>query len=182
MPRTWITRQLNAAQDRDLHSRLHDSPRLTMGNKRKERYLSQQGTPSNYTTVQNHSPSSPFSPHPPPTATPDQGNWKKKKQNTPLARPDCSSGRGVSKSPRNGTGMKYHNPGLSVPPATRWGPARVPASVSPSVNDGGPKRKTESCAAPPQALWSGSPATRSHPGSWRWAAGADIRGSAARGS
>lgn len=41
-----------------------------------------------------------------PPATRDQGNWKKKKQNTPLARPDCSSGRGVSKSPRNDTGMK----------------------------------------------------------------------------
>lgn len=53
--------QLNAAQDRDLQSRLSDSPRLTMGNKRKARYLSQQGTPSNYTTVQNHSPPSPFS-------------------------------------------------------------------------------------------------------------------------
>lgn len=91
-----------------------------MGNKRKERYPSQKDTPSNYTTVQNHSPPSPFSRHPRP------GKLKeKKKQNTPLARPDCSSGRGVSKSPQNGTGMKY-NPGLSVPPATRWGTSQCP--------------------------------------------------------
>lgn len=45
-----------------------------MGNKRKERYPSQKDTPSNYTTVQNHSPPSPFSRHPRP------GKLKEKKK------------------------------------------------------------------------------------------------------
>lgn len=148
-----------------------------MGNKRKERYPSQQGTPSNYTTVQNHSPPSPFSRHPRP------GKLKeKKKAEHAISEAGLLFRERSLQEPQNGTGMKYHNPGLSVPLATRWETSQVPASVSPSVNDGGPKRKTESCAAPPQALWSGSPATRSPPGGWRWAAGADVRGSAARGS
>lgn len=120
MPRTWTTRQLtqlNAAQERDLHSRQRDSPKLTV---EKEREV----PVSTGHTFQLHNCAKPFSSLP--FLTPPQGNWKEKKQNTPLARPDCSSGRGVSKSPPNGTGMKYHNPGLSVPLATRWETSQGP--------------------------------------------------------
>lgn len=165
----------NLAADPD-ELRIHDlafSSKADHNNTRGGRYLSQQGAPSNYTTVQNH---------PPPALHLPRPEKLKEKAESAISEARLLFRERSHQHPTKQ--LRREIPQPKIPPAScsRWEPGRVPASVSPSVNEGGPERKTESGAAPTQALGRWRPATPEPSGRLEVTAALDVRSSSARGS